>query len=132
MKSLIQKDKLTEILKANRALHKEMFDAAQEKYLVKVGEALQTVSNEFYSKKKLNLGPIHNIVEPQSYVSEYDAVLDMLEYTTEEVITLEGKEFQQYVKDKWHWGRSFVQSSGAYLGGYGAGRFGAKIESMSE
>jgi hypothetical protein len=51
---------------------------------------------------------------PQSYASQYQQVIDMLEYSVDETINLDSQAFRAYVKDEWSWKGSFELISSTY------------------
>jgi hypothetical protein len=48
---------------------------------------------------------------PQSYASQYQNVIDMLELSVDEVINLDSPAFRAYVKDEWSWKAGFDASN---------------------
>jgi hypothetical protein len=51
---------------------------------------------------------------PQSYASQYQQVIDMLEYSVDETINLDSQAFRAYVKDEWAWKGSFELTNSTY------------------
>jgi hypothetical protein len=51
---------------------------------------------------------------PQSYASQYQQVIDMLEFSVDPTITLDNQAFRAYVKDEWSWKSSFNLSNSTY------------------
>jgi len=51
---------------------------------------------------------------PQSYASQYQQVIDMLEYSVDETINLDSQAFRAYVKDEWSWKGSFELTNSTY------------------
>lgn len=54
---------------------------------------------------------------PSDHTDDYDNVLDMLDMSVEDNITLGELEFRQYVRDEWGWKREFTATSSNYIGG---------------
>lgn len=53
--------------------------------------------------------------EPNSYVSDYDHALAMLEFETRDTLELESSTFKQLVLDQWSWKNSFVATSNSNI-----------------
>jgi hypothetical protein len=127
MKTIVPREKLLDILTKNKAEHESIFAAAKEGYLKAVQEALNKVADTFHDTKKLDLQPLHKLNDPQNYVTEYDDAIGMVAMTIQENIELEHDEYRQYVLDKWHFGRQFVMSNSAYVGGDVARKLSSKM-----
>jgi hypothetical protein len=63
---------------------------------------------------------------PQSYASQYQQVIDMLEFSVDETINLDSQAFRAYIKDEWSWKGSFETTNSTYankaLGAVGGAR----------
>lgn len=55
-----------------------------------------------------------NLDNPINESKQYDQAIRMLEYSTQDSISLEKREYENYVEDKWHWARQVVSQSAAY------------------
>lgn len=53
-------------------------------------------------------------MEPVSYEENYDRVIAMLEWSTDETIDLDQNEFEQYVRDNWLWKQAFNITASLY------------------
>lgn len=51
---------------------------------------------------------------PVDYRSAYDTTIAMLEWSTDDNITLAADEFRQFVQDQWDWKDGFISSNAAY------------------
>jgi len=66
---------------------------------------------------KARLGKVDltfRLLEPTSYVEQYDTIIEMLEWTTETTIEVSMGEFNAWVRDRWDWQSSFLTSSSDY------------------
>lgn len=68
-----------------------------------------------------------DFAHPQSYASQYQQVIDMLEFSMDETINLDSQAFRAYVKDEWSWKGSFELTNSTYaskaaLGSVGGAR----------
>ena len=111
----IEKSKLLAKLKENREEHKRIYEQALVNWEKAVKQNILAVIYEFNAKKHLNLSKITQLSKPVSYVTEYDDAIQLVEWTESDTITLEQREFNQYVLDKWQWMRNFAANSTAYL-----------------
>lgn len=106
----VNKIKLIEILKTNRDTHRKEYEEAlanfKKAYLLELQEALKVVSAEgvvsdhFYFETK----------PPISAIDSYDEIIEMLEMSVDENVSLDSASFQCYVKDQWGW-KSIMSNS---------------------
>lgn len=53
---------------------------------------------------------------PVSHEDDYNRVIDMLEYTTDQEVVLSQSEFDQFMRDEWAWKSQHLVSMTAYTG----------------
>ena len=111
--------KLLEALRINRANHKRVFDLAYADFknekVRTLGEALvkaQLDSIEESAKHSLHI----TLEKPVNYLSQYDEVIEMMEMSVDENISLDSESFQPYFKDNWSWKSHFAGTNSKYLG----------------
>lgn len=135
--------KLLETLKANRATHLAVFNEAMAGYkelaLGKVRDAfvgldarLQKRKDDiiahigtFAAETADNFADYFSILEavtvhlkkPVSYVDAYDAAIDMAAFDTRDELDLSGAEFQCFCRDVWDWTYEFSAVNSTYTGG---------------
>lgn len=113
MNTTVNRLKLLERLKENRKKHSAIVEEAQAGYLVfaikKANEALAALKE----KKMVSLQSF-TLQLPEDYTSAYDTVIQMLEWSTDEVITLGADEFRQLVEDRWDWREGFYARNAFY------------------
>lgn len=110
----VKKEKLIETLRENRVKHeteyKTVYGLWRTQYITLLTERITQVRENNPSlnsfKENVELGYI-NLPMPKSYISDYDTAIQMLEWTQEEEITLDRREFEQYVLDNWGWKSDF-------------------------
>jgi hypothetical protein len=116
----IERGKLLEQVKKNRAKHKDDFDSAMEVYLDQCVKHLRKraekvelyISDPEVSRKAdEDFTPdrfMHfNLSCPRQYLEVYDQVIESLEWTEEKEIKLSGDQFRNWVMDKWDWSEQF-------------------------
>lgn len=111
----VDKDRLLETLRANKAEHRSIFERAQRGYRTKVIEVLDARLESARSG-----GPINTYIgltEPKDFTAEYDAVIAELEWSgkSESVIDLDQREFRQLVLNQWDWMDQFSATNSVYL-----------------
>jgi hypothetical protein len=113
----MNKSSLLEIVKKNRKLHDENYKEARAAFHQKVIERLAkltdaVVNNPTAEPKTVvqNCG----LVVPITQIDDYDRVISMLENSIDDVIELAAAEFNQYVRDEWHWKNQFTASTMSY------------------
>lgn len=113
MKTVIEKNKLLDIIKTNREEHIDTYSAAVVAYAEKGVDLLERLI------KKLKAGEIiRNYLElpaPEDHTDEYDRAIRMLELDSRDAIELNEQEFRQFVQDDWDWKQSWISSTRSYV-----------------
>lgn len=108
---------LLERVKKNRDQHKEQYEKAMEEYRLAVIVELEEWLEKAKGGKDVSRRTV--LDKPEDHTDEYDRVIDMLEMSVDQEITLDANSFNQYVRDEWHWKERFgssIRSTSAYLG----------------
>ena len=113
MQTTVSKERLLSTLRENRDAHREAFEKAQGVYREQVIALLDARLQRAREGGKIDM--IIRLPEPQDYTDEYDTVIEMVEWAEGETITLEQREFQQYVRDEWGWMAAWQGTTGTYL-----------------
>jgi hypothetical protein len=108
------KRELLERIRSNLATHRDVYEhamsgyrgAAQDWFDEQLGKALQGKPFEVWFKEPV----------PEDHTEDYEAVIDQLELSQEDVVTLSLSEFRQYVRDEWGWKKEFMATTSNYLG----------------
>ena len=108
----VNKSELLSHLRTNREVHIEEYNNA----LISYREALIKAFKESLKKatKHENVSHHVDLERPQNYLDSYDNAIEMLEWTTEDVIELDQMEFKQYVRDEWNWKQVFTAVARSY------------------
>lgn len=109
----VSKAELMRALKENRDKHGAAFEKAKAGYIKLTRRELEA------GLEKLDRGEmIHRILTnmpPEDHTSDYDDAIDMMTWSTDNVIELTQQQFKQYVKDDWGWKDTWVTSNTQYL-----------------
>lgn len=106
------RDTVISRLTANRDAHRQIFEEAIAGYREAVIRELDRSLADARSGRKIRT--YIELVEPVDRTGDYDAIIDMLESTTETVIQLSPTEFRQYMRDEWSWREQFIVSNAQY------------------
>jgi hypothetical protein len=133
--------KLLDTLKTNRATHLAVFNEAMAGYKelarAKVEEAFVGIDGRLKKRKEELLARVEsftpetassfsdyfvileqmvvNLKLPVSYVDAYDAAIDMAAFDTRDELDLSGAEFQCFCRNEWLWSEEFTAISSTYL-----------------
>ncbi len=105
-------ENLLAILKKNRAGHRELFEEAWGEYRRRVVTAMEHNLDAIKAG-----GPIdHRITmrTPEDHTEEYDAVIGLLEMSTQPDVELTAHDYERFVMDRWEWARSFEDNTLSY------------------
>ncbi len=101
-------------LRKNRAEHAKIVEEAVRGYREKFRAELVGKLHDLDSDR---LPDTHSkLSKPQSYLTEYDSAIQMLEMTTDETLELDQSAFQCYVQNKWSWMSGFLSTNSLYSG----------------
>lgn len=118
MEAVINKTKLLEILRANKAKHVEVFEEAIQGWRRHALELLAEKEKLIRSgrlPKALTLA----LPAPENHSRDYDRIIGMLELHQGDTFALPEQEYSWYVDDNWDWKRRWTVSNS----GYAAGKF---------
>jgi len=111
----VQKSKLLEILRKNRAEHREIFLKAQQKFREVAIQELDKQLQAAREGQRFVLRRITQLIEPQDYTAKYDRAIQMLEMSVDDTIEITNQEFQNFIQDIWNWSRSWALSNSGYV-----------------
>lgn len=112
MKTTVVKAWLINTVKQNRGKHRETFLAVQEKFRERVIEEFEKRLALAREGRRVDLY-VH-LVEPKDQTRDYDRIIGMLEKSTETDITLDEKDYERYVMDRWDWKDQWKTVSATY------------------
>lgn len=106
---VVPKNRLLEILKANREKHRSVFLKAQENYrkiaIDLMDQMLKDAREGGPVRKRINLDA------PTDHTSDYDSIIGLLELSLDVNVDLSLQEYQMYVQDQWHWAKDLVKNT---------------------
>jgi len=112
MEITVSKTDLLDILRANRAKHRETFEAALQGY---AAEAKNLLEKHLESLRQGRTPAISIILDrPEDRTRDYSRVIGMLEMHQGDTFTLDETSYAQYVDDDWQWKRQWLKLSSAY------------------
>ena len=112
MTTVVPRHKLLATLRANLAKHSAIVQEARAGYLESAKKALARKMEELQSGKIVALA--FHLEPPADYSEVYRNSIEMLEWNTEDMVTLEADEFRNLVRDEWDWVDHFYASNRAY------------------
>jgi len=116
----MDKERLRERVQANRDQHRAIFESAVEGYRGAVMKWFGAQMDRLRDGKD-DFQVSFTGTRPQDHTEDYDRVLDMLDMSEDDTITLSEDEFAQYVRDDWGWKRNFMAMSATYAPDAGMG-----------
>ena len=112
MTTTVKRTELLQKLRANLENHAEVVREARNGYVKRAAEALKGRLEELRSGKVVAL--TFTLSPPADYSRVYQDVIAMLEWNTQEEVTLGAEEFRRLVQDKWDWTEGFFASNLGY------------------
>lgn len=109
----VKKAELIQTLQANRTIHAAQYQTAIEKYRLRAIEFF----NEAIDKIKAGGEPERylNLPVPEEHTEDFDRAIEALEWHTEPTIELDDHQFDELVRNRWGWHRTFVANTTSYL-----------------
>jgi hypothetical protein len=111
----VDRERLLQTLIKNRKKHKETYRKAKKAYRKRMVKELYSAAAQIEKGGKVNTRTVLMLPVPQSYLDEYDTVIEMVEWQTENTFSLDQGAFEMYVLDKWHWKKTFLAGTSAYV-----------------
>lgn len=108
----ISKEKLLAELEKNRVEHDIIYSAAMEGWRSEVTLALTDALSKAYDGKEFIT--FLDIPEPENHLGEYSEIIDRVTWHEENMITLDLREFNQFVRDSWDWMPHFLNTAVNY------------------
>ena len=107
----IERNRLLEILRENRANHQDVFEEAIEGYRTQATDWLNRQLDRVKVGKPLEYMPYQI---PKNQTKQYNIVIQMLEMTEDDTVKLGEREFNEYVNDDWDWKKQWLTSNSNY------------------
>ena len=99
-------------LKTNLKDHKDIFQEATDGYLDSLHNQLSQMLDKVNKKEVIE--PDITLEKPRSHEKAYEKAIQMLEFTSDTVITLDQSLFDRYVLDEWDWSGRFLNNANLY------------------
>lgn len=109
---LVDKEKLTEILTANREQHRAVVEDAWKGFRV---EAVIVLDERLEAARKgLRQSLYVHLEMPEDHTDDYDRALGMLQMDERDQVLLTQQEYAQLVDDDWGWKRQWTNTNANY------------------
>ena len=113
------KEIVLKALKTNRTKHIEDYKIALRGYRVESAKLLEKMLARVEEGKTFSFENFYELEKPETHEKDYDLAIEMLEMDVDINVELTTQQFSFYIKDDWHWKRTF--SSGlAHYGSSGS------------
>lgn len=113
MKTIVNRDKLLDIIRENKEKHRAVFLQAIDGYRKEATQILESRIEDLKNRKKTSL--YVNLPEPEDHTTGYDRIIRMVEMDERDSIELGEREFAQYVMDDWEWKQQWVDTVSNYV-----------------
>ncbi len=113
----VRKKELLAKLRENREKHAQEAQAAKTAYYKKLETRvaeLHSALKEDTSSVSSKFSAVRELIEPQSYLSDYDRVIGMLDMSVSDEIVISEEQFRHFVQDEWLWTDSFKTINASY------------------
>lgn len=109
----VEKTALLDALRTNRTAHVELFQQAIEKYRLKAiawfEDSILTIKQGGEVQVQLRL-PI-----PEEHTDDFDRAIEMIEWHQGDSIELTEHQFENFVRNRWDWHRTFTSNTASYV-----------------
>ena len=113
---IMNKVKLLDHLKSNRAEHIKVFNETMAEYRKDIVTKLEEMVA--VAKNGKDVDHYVDLEKPTSHETDYDTVIAMLEWANNDFVELTRKEFENYIENKWSWTERFTASNIMYMAKY--------------
>jgi hypothetical protein len=107
---------LLEKVKEQREKHKAEYEKAIAGWREKMKAVAQRIVENAHKISKFPKAMDDLSDKPHHYLADFDEAIDALEMTKDTEIVLNASQFNQLVRGKWQWVRSFESSNSNYVG----------------
>ena len=109
----VDRDEFLVKVKANRQLHRKVFDGALAGYSIRLTRELERRIHDL--RRGRHIDQYIGLPEPEDHTDDYDRVITMAEMSVSDVLDLTEDEFGMYIMDQWRWKQSFSETADRYL-----------------
>ncbi len=111
----VDKAQLLTALRENRDKHGAAYQKAKEGYIKLTTRQLEEYINQLANGDTEIARFINQ--PPEDHTDDYDSAIAMMEWATDDTISLTQSQFVTYVNDDWGWKRQWMMSNTEYLRG---------------
>lgn len=135
----VKTDELLRQVRVNLVAHQSKYEEAVKGYkdqaIATINDCMKELRKRVEKLKggeKVNLTMIHfDLQVPENHERDYNRVIRMLEMSVDEEVTLEAREFDQFVNDQWEWKREWENVTSSYSGSSSSSSSSASSSSSS-
>lgn len=113
----VNRDKLLETLKKNRAKHAKEYERAMKNWLKRCRASLKHrlgwLDRPKFKAERYDLD-FSELPKPVNYIKAYDQAIAQVEWEEEETIKLTEQDFKMFILDQWNWTEDFMTTTSAY------------------
>ena len=109
----VDRGKLLETLKENKARHVAEYDEAVVEYRKAAEKALRKRAIEIRDGETLKK-EVDGLPAPLSFADDYDRAIAMTEWSESETLDLDEHTFRSWVLDEWNWRVQFAGTTSLY------------------
>jgi hypothetical protein len=116
-KVTVYKEEVIDKARENRNNHKNEYEIALKGYKQEMKEyLLQQLGELEASSEKENFSLGSSPTMPRHHLDDYDNAIRMLDWETNEMISLEEHEFKNLIFDEWDWQHSWKRAYNSFSG----------------
>ena len=109
----VDRDRLLAVLKENREQHGAAYERAKTGYIRVTTKQIEDYLTRLTNGELLERAYLPS--PPENHTDDYDAAIQMMEWSSDDTIELTQTQFAQYVLDNWGWRDQWLTSNTAYL-----------------
>lgn len=113
----LDKQRLLDALKANKVEHKKVYDEAIQGWHEAMRAAVVKALADIDERSVYHTSIFHKLPKPEDHTEEYDATINLIEWSLDTEFELQAQEFQQFVMDNWAWKAGFTATTSNYRNG---------------
>lgn len=108
----LSKEDVLSTLMDNRENHRAKFEEAMEGYKE---QAIKTLEKHIAQIKANDPQRVMlSLPLPEDHTDDYDRAIDMLQWSLDDEVVLNNREFQTYIQDDWGWKQEFESTYSMY------------------
>lgn len=108
----VSKGEVLAALFNNRESHRAKFEEAMEGYKEQAIRTLEKHINQIKANDPQRV--ILSLPLPEDHTEDYDRAIDMLQWSLDDEVVLNQREFRTYIQDDWGWKQEFESTYTMY------------------